>query len=77
MESIGIGIQDRHHFMDGTYDRPSYIVLSNTLRISLRLRKAIPFELYTRIKEGLSQPKVDDIDLIIHCDTCDLSLNHP
>ena len=75
MESIGIGIQDRHHFLDGTFARPVYMVPSGTLRIQLRLRKAIPFALYQRIKAGLLQPKVREIDLILQCETCDLSTN--
>ena len=75
MESIGIKIQDRHHFMDGTFDRPVYLVPSGTLRIQLRLRKAIRFELYQRIKEGLLQPKVREIDLVVYSEVCDLTIN--
>ncbi|MGB7594768.1 MAG: PolC-type DNA polymerase III [Erysipelotrichaceae bacterium] len=75
MESIGIKISDRHHFMDGTFERPVYMVPSGTLRIQLRLRKAIPFELYQRIKEGLHQPKVEAIELVVSSEFCDLTIN--
>ncbi len=75
LEEIGFTVADRHHFMDGSYDRPMYMVPSKTLRLTMHLRKALPFDVYTRIKEGLRQRTQGDVDLVIQSGSCDLSTN--
>ncbi|MBN2850240.1 MAG: PHP domain-containing protein, partial [Erysipelotrichaceae bacterium] len=75
LEEIGFTVADRHHFMDGSYDRPLYMVPSKTLRLTMHLRKALPFDIYTRIKEGLCQRTHGEVDLVIQSGSCDLSTN--
>ena len=75
IESIGLDVSDRQYFLDGAYDRPLYKVPSKTLHLRMRLRKAIPYDVYQRLLEGLKRSLSSDVELVLQSERCDLNTN--
>ena len=63
---------EREFFIDSTYDSPVLDLTSNTLIIKVKLKRALPFSLYTRLNEKMAEKLKAKVSIQIEVEDADL-----